>query len=501
MIDIKQMTIHELRNLFNNEESEESEKLLMGLVKVAKKTNNKSAFFGLLMVLIGNQNPSRKFCEFGFIEGLTSSGVGSLKSNFTQNGNKLWNYKGEDGYYNILFGDIIIGAKDDRKMSSRMKAFIENGIPLDNTVEEVIRVLIEKIENSIHSTREERQSLIQKINTCYEELDLSSVSFEAEESGQSTVNKTNVLQVKLEKLINNGVQQIVLTGAPGTGKTYFAKKFAKNLPDVGEINGEKFAFVQFHSSYDYTDFVEGLRPVQIEDGQTQFVKLDGSFKDFCRAVVKENEPNKKYFFIIDEINRADLSRVFGELMYGLEEQYRETIFQTQYSNLPTYEMKNKRAVPMVSDVFENGFFIPKNVYIIATMNDIDRSVEAFDFALRRRFQWIEVKANDVMKDALEGMQQNNEIHQDINLHELIESVKALNSLISGEEGRKMGLTEAHHIGPAYLKSKASDIIDAKGEIWEYRIEPILKEYCRGYHNTQQFLAACESAFLGLSKDE
>lgn len=161
MIDIKQMTIHELRNLFNNEESEESEKLLMGLVNAAKAAENKSAFYGFLMVLIGKQNPGQKFCDNGLTVGLTNTSAHSLKNNFIQNGNKLWNYKGEDGYYNILFGDRI-DAKDDRKMSSRMKAFIENGIPLDNTVEEVIRVLIEKIENSIHSTREERQSLIQK---------------------------------------------------------------------------------------------------------------------------------------------------------------------------------------------------------------------------------------------------------------------------------------------------------------------------------------------------
>ncbi|MCP1494583.1 hypothetical protein J2Y73_004614 [Peribacillus frigoritolerans] len=77
----------------------------------------------------------------------------------------------------------------------------------------------------------------------------------------------------------------------------------------------------------------------------------------------------------------------------------------------------------------------------------------------------------------------------------------MNALISGEEGKRMGLSEAYHIGPAYLKSKATDILDAKGEIWEYRIEPILKEYCRGYNDTQKFLTACELAFLGLSKDE
>lgn len=288
VIDLKKMTVNELRNLYNDEENEESEKLLMGLVKVINKAQNKSAFYGFLMVLIGKQNPGRRFCEIGLKEGLTSTSAHSIKNNFIQNGNKLWNYKDETGYYNILFGDKI-DAKDDRKMSTKMKAFIENGIHLNNTVEECFRDLMVKIENSIHSNKEERQYLIDKINKCYEEMDLSSVSFETEVSNHPTVNKTNMLHVKLDKLIKNGVHQIVLTGAPGTGKTFYSKQFAQNFSDAGEINGQKYAFVQFHSSYDYTDFVEGLRPVQIEDGQTQFVKLDGSFKHFCRMVVEENK--------------------------------------------------------------------------------------------------------------------------------------------------------------------------------------------------------------------
>lgn len=131
VIDLKKMTVNELRNLYNDEESE---KLLMGLVKVIKKAQNKSALYGFLMVLIGKQNPGRRFCEIGLTEGLTSTSAHSIKNNFIQNGNKLWNYKDETGYYNILFGDKI-DAKDDRKMSPKMKAFIENGIHLNNTVE------------------------------------------------------------------------------------------------------------------------------------------------------------------------------------------------------------------------------------------------------------------------------------------------------------------------------------------------------------------------------
>lgn len=498
------MTVSQFRNLYNDEGNKESEQLLMDLVQLIKDVENKSAYFGFLMVLIGDSNPGQRFRKICLVEELYSNEK-SIGTNFSQNGNNVWSYEDKDGFYNILFGDRI-DAKDGRKMSPKMEDFVKNKVDLNKTVEDFYSELISKIEKSTYSTKENRQSLIAKISKCYGEMNLTAESFEAEGSKVSTVNKTNVLHVKLEKLIKNGVHQVVLTGAPGTGKTFYSKQFAENFPEAGEINEKKYTFVQFHSSYDYTDFVEGLRPVQIEDGQTQFVKLDGTFKHFCRKVAKANKQfpsnhEKKYFFIIDEINRADLSRVFGELMYGLEENYRENSSQTQYSNLPTYEIKDKRAVPIDYDVFEDGFFIPKNVCIIATMNDIDRSVETFDFALRRRFQWIEVKANDVMKDALEEMQKNNDIHKDIKVSDFLGSVKALNALISGEEGKRMGLSEAYHIGPAYLKSKETDTLDAKGAIWEYRIEPILKEYCRGYHDTQQFLTACERAFLGSSKDE
>ena len=120
--------------------------------------------------------------------------------------------------------------------------------------------------------------------------------------------------------------------------------------------------------------------------------MDGSFKDFCRKVDMENSSKNRYF-IIDEINRADLSKVFGELMFCLEKNYRgpQNAIPTQYSNLPVYETKkNKGVEPIGSDCFEDGFYIPDNIVIIGTMNDIDRSVDSFDYALRRRFKWINV---------------------------------------------------------------------------------------------------------------
>ncbi len=180
---------------------------------------------------------------------------------------------------------------------------------------------------------------------------------------------------------------LILTGAPGTGKTYIAKKMAakmlgtENADDI-ESN-EQYGFVQFHPSYDYTDFVEGLRPKSAGDG---FELRAGVFKEFCaKAIKEENDSRKKYVFVIDEINRGEISKILGELFFSIDPGYRgkEGKVKTQYQNMIDD-----------GDVFKDGFYVPKNVYIIGTMNDIDRSVESMDFAMRRRFAWKEVTAED-----------------------------------------------------------------------------------------------------------
>lgn len=328
-------------------------------------------------------------------------------------------------------------------------------------------------------------------------------------TAMSSVSAKTIID-EIDKMIKKNHYQIILTGAPGTGKTHDVRKYAEqnggNIEKRPDGEDKKYEFVQFHSSYDYTDFVEGIRPVDDSNGGMKFVKLDGAFKRFCRKVINLNnsegngvkddgEGSKKlYFFLIDEINRADLGKVFGELMFGLEESYRGSkhSFNTQYQNLPTYDYDDdlKKWMPLENDVFDSGFYIPKNICIIGTMNDIDRSVEAFDFALRRRFQWIDIKANEVMKYKLEDMRNNDE---PADRGVLIQRIINMNKIISNEQfGGQFMLNEAFNIGPSYLKEGSYD------EIWEFRIQPILKEYCRSF-NADEFIDACENVFKGNKK--
>lgn len=387
---------------------------------------------------------------------------------------------------------------------------------------------------------------------------------------------------------------LVLTGAPGTGKTYMAQRIAK---DMG-CTKDEMCFVQFHPSYDYTDFVEGLRPIENSDGQIGFERRDGVFKDFCKRAVKNlidskksvesltnelsweeklqqfieiaienntifnlsvgseftideirqrtiiihNEQNKKtkqiavnadeiiellandvqldnvkdirdYFkrkfptqadsytfiivkairkmktptsdapankverkpfvFIIDEINRGEVSKIFGELFYAIDPGYRgntDVKVKTQYQNL----------VPD-TDVFAEGFYVPENVYILATMNDIDRSVESMDFAMRRRFTWKEVLPADT-----DGM-------LDI-LSDCADKAKAtmnrLNEVISTTDG----LGTAYQVGPSYflkLRDNGNDF----DKLWQMNIEPLLKEYLRGFRMADETLKKLNRAYF------
>ena len=281
--------------------------------------------------------------------------------------------------------------------------------------------------------------------------------------------KKNLLSRLLEKN-----HQLILTGAPGTGKTFMARRLTAEMIgcEVEELkNQEQFSFVQFHPGYDYSDFVIGLKPKLDEKSkQVVFEWKDGIFKILCDGADKEkgSDDKKKFVMVIDEINRADLSRVFGELFFCLEESYRG-----EEITLP------------------NGgkFTIPKNVYIIGTMNDIDRSVESMDFALRRRFAWHEVKAEDTGEQIIWSADV-----EEADKKTALAKMQKVNKALTSEE-LKFG--EAYKLGGAYFK-KIEKYASAPGNkwkcLWDNHIVVILREYLRGRRDAEKALETLKAAY-------
>lgn len=420
------------------------------------------------------------------------------------------------------------------------------------------------------------------------------VEGKTEEAKEGMYNDKYAAYIKL--LLNNS--NLILNGAPGTGKTYLAKQVAAqmiyegNVPEGFEEDTkfvEQCGFVQFHPSYDYTDFVEGLRPKN-DNGNIGFERKDGTFKEFCAKALQnlldskktvqtlqnelsvrdllegfinesmENETmfetsgtknafyiidnkeksiivripanektsevslpksdlttllenkvdikgggdiqtyfgrkyrtqpdsylyvlynelvkkavpltktksvapvsEKKFVFIIDEINRGEISKIFGELFFSIDPGYRgkKGKVQTQYQNLITED-----------DPFKDGFYIPENVYIIGTMNDIDRSVECMDFAMRRRFTFKEITAEESAKNMELGA-------------EATERMMSLNNAISEIEG----FNSSFHIGAAYFKG-----VDDFDALWELKLAGLLKEYLRGMPDAEESLEALKKAY-------
>lgn len=424
---------------------------------------------------------------------------------------------------------------------------------------------------------------------------------------------TNSINEFADLLKNN--HNLILSGAPGTGKTYLALQIAKAM--IGSDTDDQIGFVQFHPSFDYTDFIEGLRPTT-EDGKVVFERQNGIFKEFCRkalinsrnaeksqeelyreayidqfieeeldrlqelgekaglkthssgnpfSVVEHNNhtikvhiPNnpitsticcrkselkalltteglemkkvkditlffnrggnsqsdsylfslfkhfmvqehayrqgykeekkpreelKTFVFIIDEINRGELSKIFGELFYAIDPGYRgeKGKVQTQYQN-------------MVDDEFADGFYIPENVYIIGTMNDIDRSIESMDFAIRRRFAFRAITA----EERICMLDETTEISN------IVEEAKARMRRLNKEISQTPDLTSAYHIGAAYFKKLAHYYTGGNAEqafeqLWQYHLQGILYEYLRSMPHAEASMQKLQEAYGYTHKDE
>ena len=237
-------------------------------------------------------------------------------------------------------------------------------------------------------------------------------------------------------------KNLIIQGAPGVGKTFIAKRLAYSIMEVKDI--ARVMMVQFHQSYSYEDFVMGYRP-----SKEGFELREGSFYKFCKKAEEDSEND--YFFIIDEINRGNLSKIFGELFMLIENDKRGE--------------KNKIQLLYTDELF----FIPKNVHIIGLMNTADRSLAMIDYALRRRFAFFDLKPGFDSR----GFKDYQNQLDNIKFNNLIDIMKELNQDINDDES----LGEGFRIGHSYLCNvKPEDIEDKLNYIVEYELIPLLKEY-------------------------
>lgn len=292
------------------------------------------------------------------------------------------------------------------------------------------RELIEKLKNIFDDSQtEDIEKKEYKVSFSYIKSDFLDDVFMSEEEYEKL------------KTILNYKKNVILQGAPGVGKTYAAKRLAYSL--IGEKNAERVKMVQFHQSYSYEDFIMGFRPSDIG-----FELRKGTFYNFCKRA--ELDAVNDYFFIIDEINRGNLSKIFGELFMLLENDKRGASLQLVYS--------------------DEKFSIPDNLYIIGMMNTADRSLAMLDYALRRRFAFFELQPG-FDTDGFKTYQSNINNRK---LDNLIACVKNLNYAIATDES----LGEGFCIGHSYFCNLTPESVNDQviSNIVEYELIPLLKEY-------------------------
>ena len=298
--------------------------------------------------------------------------------------------------------------------------------------------------------------------------------------------------VNAKTIADSDNPNVIMYGPPGTGKTY---SVVNSLDFVSQGDSSRYEVLQFHPSFTYEDFIEGIKPKGVsKDGNIRFELVNGVFKNFC--IKAKNNPGKAFYFVVDEINRANLSSVFGETLSLLEKDYRhdgkgsKNLLKTQYSALIEDLIREDDKHKSLAYTIDNGevkFGVPENVFFIGMMNDVDKSIDAFDLALRRRFKWIR---KDCDYDVIEEETRFKRKEDFSNIGQYIKACKALNEYISGINDKNEQVRESLALGKSYdfghsFFMKMRDIAKRK-QITQHNLEtlfnlylrPTLKEYLR-----------------------
>lgn len=375
---------------------------------------------------------------------------------YNENGNKRRIFQ---NFLDAKVGDVVIGYESNPvrqivaigRVSAEQdgeKLFFEKVETLSSPIDYAVLKECPELENMEYFrnpqgslfklTRSEYEFILDMIR---EENPIVTASSSDAYTKDDFLNEVYMTEEHYETLVNvlRNKKNIILQGAPGVGKTFAARRLAWSM--MGEKDDSRIEFVQFHQNYSYEDFMMGYKPV--EDG---FELKYGIFYRFCQKAA--NQPDKEFFFIIDEINRGNMSKIFGELLMLIEKDYRGTKMTLAYNGLP--------------------FSVPKNLYIIGMMNTADRSLAMIDYALRRRFSFFEIEPGF---DSQGFISYQNGLNSET-LDELISKVKELNRKIAADKSLGRGFC----IGHSYFCGRDVCTDEWLHSVVDYDILPMLSEY-------------------------
>ncbi len=419
---------------------------------------------------------------------ISKHGEGGLQTYTTHNerGNKRRIYK---YFEEVKAGDLLIGYESTP--TKQIKAIYEITKPISKiNGEEIIEFrMVEKLEIPVHWHELKSNPKLEKCEVFINNQgSLFKLTEEEYDIISDVIDNKNIIEQKkidvkdykfnedpekpflseskFEDIINllKRKKNIILQGAPGVGKTFLAKKIAYQF--MGKEDDSQIQLVQFHQSYSYEDFIQGIRP---NENGSYSIK-NGIFFSFCRRA--ENHPEKEFFFIIDEINRGNLSKIFGEMMMLLEPDKRN----------------DKYAVRLTYSDDGEKFHIPDNVYLIGTMNTADRSLAMVDYALRRRFAFVNIEPE--FGDQFAKYLSDSKVGQHI-IDQILDFVEKANSEIK----KDINLGSGFCIGHSYFCQLKDDPSDkCLNDILRYEIKPFLEEIwfddpekvTKFFKNTEQF---------------